>query len=854
MFRRLADYAALVSILFLAASLHAQTTATLTPSSFNFGTQVENTTSSPEVFTLKNTGSHQLTSISISISGAYAQTHTCGTTLASGATCTISVTFTPTGTGPFSGTLTVTDSATNSPQKASLSGTGILPVTLTPGSINFGNQAIDTTSPSQQFTLKNNQTVTLTINGVRVASGFAQTNTCGTSLGAGHSCTINVTFSPTTATTYSGTVSVSDNASNSPQAAGVSGTGVVDVSLSPASLAFGNQAINSNSPTQTVTVTNNETTSVSVTNVQVPAGFSQTNTCTTLTGLGSTCSITVTFSPTSLTTYSGNLSVTDSAATGSPQSIPLSGTGINPAVPASFFAMDVNQNNVVYSPNNPHDYWPGTSGTGASGVSFGTYRTLGSAIKWADVYDCSANGGLGEYTFNENASSNNLQAWASVSADQKMMFTAYYTPKCLSQYPNDSGCAFASQTGGCDLPGDVFTPTSCPPYGTIEDCTWVTFITQLATYMNNNFPGQLGYIEVWNEPNNQKECNSNTGNCTAASLAQMVADAKTYAQAINSNIKIISPAVTGVLPPTGEDCTQVSETINSYLSTLLGESPSVFSNANFIGFHGYSGIPALGGSSGYDPAAGASCEANLIASVQSVVTGASSTPIQIYDTEGSWGTGGNAAIQESSYPYQNQAEEAAFTGAYYLIQASNTVCSSTPCDGMAGFSWYGWDFDNQGTDPGSTGQFWDQWTSPSGALTQAGTTYEILYSWLNGASPVGPCNLLQPVGSSTVIGVWTCQFEGSGSAAGLAVWDNSQSCLNITSQCQYTHQNWSIPSNLGAYTEWRDLFTGAVTSLNGATSVNIGLVPILLDNGTVPGAQLSRAKKNSTKAPQGKAR
>jgi hypothetical protein len=841
----------LVSGLFLATSLQA-TTATLTPPSLTFGAQVENTTSAAKPATLKNTGTTTLTINSIGVSGAFAQTNNCGATLAPGHTCTINVTFTPTTTGPFSGTLTVTDNATHSPQTTSLSGTGILPVTLTPGSLSFGNQAIDTTSPAQQLTLKNNQSVTLTISNVRITNGFAETNNCGTTLGAGASCTINVTFTPTATGSYSGPLVITDNAPNSPQSAALSGTGVVDVSLTPSSLAFGNQPVNTSSATQNVTVTNNESTSVTVSSVTTPTGFSQTNNCTTLAGSGGFCTITVTFSPTSVTTYSGNLSVTDNAATGSPQTIPLSGTGINPAVSASFFGMDVNENNVVYSPNNPHDYWPGTTGTGASGVSFGTYRTLGSAIKWADIYDCSANGGLGEYVFNENPTSNALQKWASISSSQKMMFTAYYTPKCLlpTQYQGDTSCAFASQPGGCDLPGDVFTSANCPPYGSIPDCTWVTFITQLATYMNNTFPGQLGYIEVWNEPNNPKECNGNTGNCTAASLAQMVADAKTYAQAINSNIKIISPAVTGNPPPNGEDCTQVAETINVYLSTLLGESPSVLSNANFIAFHGYSGIPTIGGSSGYDPAAGASCEADLIASVQSVVTGVSSTPIQIYDTEGSWGTGGNAAIQGSSFPYQNQAEEAAFTGAYYLIQASNTVCSGTPCDGMAGFSWYGWDFDNQGTDPGSTGQFWDQWTLPSGALTPAGTAYTILYSWLNGASPVGPCTV---TGGTAEVGVWTCYFNGPGTSTSLAVWDNSKSCLNVTSTCPYTHTNWPIPGTAGTYTEWRDLYTGAATQLNGATNVNIGLVPILLDNGTIPGAHPT-PKKASNRVPRGKAR
>jgi len=856
MFRRISQsLVVLISGLFLTSLLQA-TTATLTPTSLSFGAQVENTTSAAKPVTLKNTGSTTLTINSIGVSGAFAQTNNCGATLAAGHTCTINVTFTPTTTGPFSGTLTVTDNATNSPQTTSLSGTGILPVTLTPASLSFGNQAIDTTSASQQLTLKNNQSVTLTISNVRITNGFAETNTCGRSLGAGSSCTINVTFTPTATGSYSGPLVITDNAPNSPQSAALSGTGVVDVGLSPGSLAFGNQVVNTSSAAQVITVTNNETTSITVSSITTPTGFSQTNNCTTLAG-GGTCMINVTFSPTAVTTYSGNLTITDNAASGSTQTVPLSGTGINTPIPASFFAMDINQ-------NNSNDPWPGTTGTRASSVIFNTYRTLGSGIKWADVYDCTNLA----YYFDEDPTNtggkNHLYTWATLSAKQQMMFTAYYTPKCLlpTQYQSDTSCAFSSQPGGCDLPGDVLTSTSCPGFGTIVDCTWVTFISHLTTYMNTYFPGQLGYIEVWNEPNVPSECNGNTGNCTQASLAQMVKDANTTAKGIISGVQIISPAVTAVKPSSG-DCTGTAATIASYLNGLLNQTPAVATYADIIGFHGYVEIPTLNtaGSGKPDPAVGASCENDLINNPTDGVryyVSQYTTTKPIYDTEGSWGancTGTNCTylpdswingLTQTSSPQQVAAEQAAFTGQFYLIQASNTLCPSidSTCNPMAGLSWYGWDFDNQGTDPGSTGQFWDQWTTIPG-LTPAGTAYTILYSWLEGASPNGVC---ASTGSAT--GVWTCYFSGSGTSASLAVWDNSQSCVG-TGSSPCTFSSYNFPAN--TYTEWRDLYTGAATQLNGATSVNIGLVPILLDNGTVPGAHTAGAKTASNKLPHGKA-
>jgi hypothetical protein len=78
--------------------------------------------------TLTNIGTTALTISAIAITGTNAgdfqQTHTCGASLAAGASCTISVTFKPTATGTRAATVGVTDSAAGSPQHVPLSGTG----------------------------------------------------------------------------------------------------------------------------------------------------------------------------------------------------------------------------------------------------------------------------------------------------------------------------------------------------------------------------------------------------------------------------------------------------------------------------------------------------------------------------------------------------------------------------------------------------------------------------------------------------------------------------------------------------------------------------------------------------------
>ncbi|MGB8013396.1 MAG: choice-of-anchor D domain-containing protein [Terriglobales bacterium] len=99
--------------------------ATLTPSSATYTAQKVGTTHAAKKFTLTNNQTVAMTSIAISTTGDFAvSATTCGTSLVAKGKCTVSVTFTPTATGTRTGQLSVTDSASNSPQTANLTGTG----------------------------------------------------------------------------------------------------------------------------------------------------------------------------------------------------------------------------------------------------------------------------------------------------------------------------------------------------------------------------------------------------------------------------------------------------------------------------------------------------------------------------------------------------------------------------------------------------------------------------------------------------------------------------------------------------------------------------------------------------------
>jgi hypothetical protein len=202
---------------------------TLTPTALTFGNVVVNTTSTGKNVTVTNSGNATLNIASVTASGDFAlvaSTKPCGSTLAAGKTCVIWVTFSPSQLGTRTGNITITDDASNSPQKVPLSGKGVPPAALTPGSATYTARTVGTTSLAKVFYLKNYQTVALNSIVISTTGDFSvSATTCATSLAAKTNCTISVVFKPTLVGTRTGKVNVADNASNSPQASSLTGAG-----------------------------------------------------------------------------------------------------------------------------------------------------------------------------------------------------------------------------------------------------------------------------------------------------------------------------------------------------------------------------------------------------------------------------------------------------------------------------------------------------------------------------------------------------------------------------------------------------------------------------------------------------
>jgi hypothetical protein len=189
-------------------------------------------TSAAQNIILSNTGNATLDISNMGItgtnSGDFAQTSSCGNAVVAQDGCLIGVTFTPSAPGTRTASLTVTDNASGSPQSVSLTGTGVTPaVSFSPPSLAFGQENLNTTTPPRTVMLSNTGSVAINILGMDIPTPyFAETSSCGSSLAAGASCPISVTFTPELAGPLSAQLMVTDSAPGSPHYCNLTGTGV----------------------------------------------------------------------------------------------------------------------------------------------------------------------------------------------------------------------------------------------------------------------------------------------------------------------------------------------------------------------------------------------------------------------------------------------------------------------------------------------------------------------------------------------------------------------------------------------------------------------------------------------------
>ncbi len=309
----------------------------VTPTSENFPSTVIGSSSSPMTVTVQNTGGAPVTlgTPTITESGGgsdFALTSSgCGSSLAAGASCTLSVEFTPAQAGAHSGQLQLTGSAPGSPYTVNLTGTGLQPaaLTLTPSSLTFTGEPMYGTSQPQSLTVKNTGGAPAQLNAPGIQGNYKiSSNGCGATLAAGATCSVAIEFTPMGMGGQSGLFTLPSPSINGGQVtASLNGTGTA-AALSPPSLSFAAQPTSSTSSAQTITVTNTGGSAAQIGAPTVSDGeFAANSACPASLAAGANCTLSVTFTPTQTGARSGTLSLPYDAGV---LSAALTGTGTAP--------------------------------------------------------------------------------------------------------------------------------------------------------------------------------------------------------------------------------------------------------------------------------------------------------------------------------------------------------------------------------------------------------------------------------------------------------------------------------------------------------------------------------------------
>ncbi len=320
------------------------TTATLTPSTLNFGDVEINGGTGTLQLTLRNTSTFAPATITVSklaFSGAnaaeFTETDNC-TTVVQNATCTVNVTFAPTAVGTRTATLTVTSDSTSNPTlTASLTGNGIdTTATLAPTAYTFPSTSVTDTSAAKLFVFTNtSKQVALTVGTPTVTGDYAITsNTCTGSVAPAGTCSIGVVFKPTVSGTRTGVLTVPNSSNGDPTlTAALTGTGVdTTATLTPATATFPSTDITATSAAQTFTFTNTSSIALTVKALSLTGDYSiQTNSCTATAPVAAagTCTVTVVFSPTVAGTRTGTLTLTNTSSANGTLTAALTGTGLD---------------------------------------------------------------------------------------------------------------------------------------------------------------------------------------------------------------------------------------------------------------------------------------------------------------------------------------------------------------------------------------------------------------------------------------------------------------------------------------------------------------------------------------------
>ena len=238
------------------------------------------------------------------------------------------------------------------PVYAGVSGIGeaFYPIDLNPSPLDFGNQLVATSSPSQTITVRNRGSRAIAIQSVTPPTDFRATPQCPASLGAGLSCSIGVVFTPSSMGAKGGLLVINDDGGGSPDSVLLSGVGVAPIVQLVASggADFGPVDVGKSSPFKAITLSNVGTAPLVVTSIAMSGDFwrPQANACLGTLAINASCIINVVFTPGVPGTRNGSLTLTDNALD-TPQQLALTGFGVGSLVSFNPASLNFGDANVV---------------------------------------------------------------------------------------------------------------------------------------------------------------------------------------------------------------------------------------------------------------------------------------------------------------------------------------------------------------------------------------------------------------------------------------------------------------------------------------------------------------------------
>jgi hypothetical protein len=320
---------------------NGSSTLSVSPASLDFGSEnMVNTTSAAQTVTLTNNTS-TAAGYTMVVTPPFAATSTCGNPLPANSSCSLLVVYNPATVATDSGTLSVTPTGASSGISVLLFGMSVSGSEMSvTGSFNFPGTEVGKNSSGTTTILNSGKlviaNVAFSLSGPDGTSFSYPSNQCS-SIAAGSSCTLPLTFSPSRTGDFYASISIASNAGNSPRIVSLTGIGLTvepAAALSVTSLNFGNQDQGTKSAASVVTLTNSGTAALTIAGISSTPDFPETNTCANSLAPSASCQISVVFLPSRTGSETGALTILDNAPTGN-QIVTLNGNGTAPTMALS---------------------------------------------------------------------------------------------------------------------------------------------------------------------------------------------------------------------------------------------------------------------------------------------------------------------------------------------------------------------------------------------------------------------------------------------------------------------------------------------------------------------------------------